>query len=118
MRKTIYSDEFKRAVVQEVLDGIVGKEEARMKYGIKGNSAVLNWIRKFEPSKLNSMKSKKKSDLSCKTIEELEAENRRLREELDMEQLRVRALNVMIDIAEDRFNLPIRKKSGAKQSKR
>jgi hypothetical protein len=64
------------------------------------------------------MKSKKKSDLSCKTIEELEAENRRLREELDMEQLRVRALNVMIDIAEDRFNLPIRKKSGAKQSKR
>jgi transposase len=41
-----------------------------------------------------------------------------LREELEMEQLRTRALNVMIDIAEERFDLPIRKKPGAKQWKK
>jgi hypothetical protein len=35
-----------------------------------------------------------------------------------MEQLRTRALNVMIDIAEDQFKIPIRKKPGAKQSKK
>lgn len=38
-----YSDEFKRAVVQKVLDGIICKEEARRKYGIIGKSAVLSW---------------------------------------------------------------------------
>lgn len=111
-----YPDDFKIAVVQEVLNGLICKDEARRKYGIKGKSAVLNWIRKFDQSKSDTMKAKPKtSKTTSKSIEELEAENRRLREELEVEQLRVRALNVMIDIAEDQLNIPIRKKSGAKQ---
>jgi transposase-like protein len=113
-----YSDEFKRSVVNEVLKGILSKEGARVKYGIKGSSAVLNWIRKFDGSKSRPMDTKKKLGSSGKTLEELEAENQRLKQELEMEQLRTRALNVMIDIAEDQFKIPIRKKSGAKQSKK
>jgi transposase-like protein len=110
-----YSDEFKESVVKEVLDGLICKEEARRRYGIKGKSAVLNWIRKFEGSKTRSMNKKNKTG---KSLEELEAENARLKQELEIEQLRSRALNVMIDIAEDKFKIPIRKKSGAKQSKK
>jgi transposase len=113
-----YSDEFKKGVVDEVLKGVFSKEEARSKYGIKGNSAVLNWIRKFEGYKSQSMNPKSKTVKSSKSIEELEAENARLKEELDIEQLRNRALNVMIDIAENQFKIPIRKKPGAKQSKK
>jgi transposase-like protein len=113
-----YSDEFKKSVVDEVLKGVLNKEEARWKYGIKGSSAVLNWIRKFEGSKSQSMNPKAKASKSSKSIEELEAENARLKQELDVEQLRNRALNVMIDIAENEFKIPIRKKSGAKQSKK
>ena len=113
-----YSDEFKESVVKEVLDGLISKEEARRRYGIKAYSAVLNWIRKFEGSKTRPMSTKKKLGTSGKTLEELEAENQRLKQELEMEQLRTRALNVMIDIAEDQFKIPIRKKSGAKQSKK
>ena len=41
----------------------------------------------------------------------------RLREELELERLRVLSLNVMIDLAEEAFKVPIRKKSGAKQQK-
>jgi transposase-like protein len=113
-----YSDEFKKSVVDEVLKGVLSKEEARYKYGIKGNSAVLNWIRKFDGNKSRSMKSRKNPSRSVKSIEELEAENARLKQELDVEQLRNRALNVMIDIAENQFKIPIRKKSGARQSKK
>ena len=113
-----YSDEFKQSVVKEVLNGIISKEEARCKYGIKGNSAVLNWIRKFDESKTRPMNAKRKLGNSGKSQEELEAENQRLKHELEMEQLRTRALNVMIDIAEDQFKIPIRKKSGAKRSKK
>lgn len=113
-----YSDEFKRSVVNEVLRGIISKEEARWKYGIKGKSAVLDWIRKFEESKKGTMNAKKKFGKSGKSIEELEAENERLKQELELEQLRSRALNVMIDIAEDQFKIPIRKKHGARQSKK
>jgi len=110
-----YSDEFKESIVKEVLDGLISKDEARRRYGIKGKSAVLNWIRKFEGSKTRCMNKKNKSG---KTLEELEAENVRLKQELEIEQLRSRALNVMIDIAEDKFKIPIRKKPGAKQSKK
>lgn len=116
MRKVnYYSDEFKRTVVQEVLDGIITKEEARYKYGIKGNSAVLNWIRNFDGSNTIVMSQTKRVEQPERSLKELEAENKRLKEELDVERLRTRALNVMIDIAEEQLNIPIRKKSGAKQ---
>lgn len=110
-----YSDEFKETVVKQVLDGIISKEEAKRRYGIRGSSAVLNWIRNFEFTQNSNMEKIKKSG---KSLEELEAENLRLKQELEMEQLRSRALNVMIDIAEDKFKIPIRKKSGAKQLKK
>lgn len=110
-----YSDEFKRSVVQEINAGLLSKEEARRRYGIKGKSAVLNWIRKFDVSKNTAMNSKKINQTS-KSVKELELENRRLKEELEMEQLRVRALNIMIDLAEDQLQVSIRKKSGTKQS--
>jgi hypothetical protein len=51
-------------------------------------------------------------------VTQLEAENKRLRQELEMERLRVLSLNVMIDLAEEQFKVPIRKKSGAKQLKK
>jgi transposase len=110
-----YSDEFKRTVIQEVLDGVLSKEEARQKYGIKGNSAVLNWIRNFDGSNTVVMSRTKPFNQPEKSLKELEAENKRLKEELELERLRTRALNVMIDIAEEQLNIPIRKKSGAKQ---
>lgn len=113
-----YSDEFKKSVVDEVHKGVLSKEEARYKYGIKGNSAVLNWIRKFDGDKTKFMKPKKDPIKSDKNLEELEAENVRLKQELDIEQLRNRALNVMIDLAEKEFKIPIRKKPGARQSKK
>jgi len=43
-KKTNYSDEFKRPVDNEVNEGILKKEEARIKYGIKGNTAIFSWI--------------------------------------------------------------------------
>lgn len=45
-----------------------------------------------------------------KKIEELELK-------LEYERLRTEALDTMIDLAEARFNIPIRKKPGAKQSR-
>lgn len=111
-----YSDEFKQSVVKQVLLGNIGKEEARRRYGIKGKSAVLNWIRKFDGSQTYQMKNKCKPKLT--EAARLEAENKRLHQELEMERLRVLSLNVMIDLAEEQFKVPIRKKSGAKQSKK
>jgi transposase-like protein len=41
----IYSESFKRRVVLEVLSGSITKEGARLRYGIGGNSTILEWMR-------------------------------------------------------------------------
>ena len=110
-----YSDKFKRSIVQKVLDGKIGQSAAQVKYGIKGHSAINKWIQKYGYISQATMKSKTEKTEPVKSLQELEAENHRLRKELEMEQLRTRALNVMIDIAENQFKIPIRKKPGAKQ---
>lgn len=48
-------------------------------------------------------------------IKALQAEVARLQKELKHEKLRADAYDTMIDIAETKFNIPIRKKSGAKR---
>jgi len=45
----------------------------------------------------------------------LRAEVTRLRKELRQEKMRSEALDTMIDVAEEMFNIPVRKKAGTKQ---
>src|SRR5689334_8260366 len=97
-----YSDKFKRSVVQKVLDGKIGITAARQKYGIKGHGSIRVWIEKYDFLSQGLMKTKTENTEPVNSLQELEAENRRLRKELDLEQLHTRALNVMIDIAEKR----------------
>ncbi len=58
---------------------------------------------------------KKKQDTTEEDIAALRAEVTRLRKELRHEKMRADALDTMVDLAEEIFNIPVRKKSGAKQ---
>ncbi|MEH2797318.1 hypothetical protein [Segatella copri] len=48
-------------------------------------------------------------------LKEKDAEIKRLRKALELEKLRSKAFSTMIDLAEETFNIPVRKKSGNKQ---
>ena len=48
-------------------------------------------------------------------LKKAKEENKRLKEALELEKLRSRAFDTMIDVAEKSFNIPIRKKAGTKQ---
>jgi transposase len=115
MRSIIYfSDSQKRAIISEVQSGLIGKEEARRKYGIRGNSRILNWIRKFEESESDSpIMDYKKSDKK-----ELLKRIKKLERQLEDEQIRSLGYSKMIDIAEDQLKISIRKKPDTKQSKK
>lgn len=87
-------------------------------------STVTTWIRNFanENPQIVKMRRKKQKLPSVSISSELpddvkalKAEISRLQKELAHESLRADAYNEMINIAEKRFNIPIRKKSGAKQ---
>lgn len=111
-----YTDEFKLKIVEEVLSGKITKEECRYRYGIKGNSTVLRWIRKFTGSytRFPNMSIEPKSS----EIDRLREQLRLLKNELEYERLKSTAYLEMIKIAEEDLNISIRKKSGAKRSKK
>ena len=59
--------------------------------------------------------SKKSKQQLEEELKEMKAENKRLREALELEKLRSKAFDTMIDVAGENFNIPIRKKAGTKQ---
>ena len=93
-----------------------------------GHTTIGRWIANFASEnnddnvvshcKTKEMKSKtdKSENASQEEVESLKAEISRLQKALDYEKLRSQAYNKMIDIAEQRYKIPIRKKRGAKQS--
>lgn len=115
----LYTEEFRWKVVQEVLSGELNQAEAKRKYNIKGNGAILYWMRQFSgidnyrESKLLFAQEKEviktdKLTKDQKKIEELEA---------DLKKANNRALlyEKIIQAAEEQYGIPIRKKSGAEQ---
>jgi transposase-like protein len=122
-----YPDDFKLKVIREVISGEITKEAARRLYQLGGKSSVLNWMRKFGiekasiPKSKTIMKEQKNNPLKLEkaNLAEVAALRKKVEElelKLEYERLRTEALDKMIDLAETRFNIPIRKKSGAKQS--
>ena len=112
--KQFFTDSLKKEVVREVQAGLISKAEARRKYGIKGSSNIIEWIRKFEGKLPDTRMTKelRKSDKEAliKRIKELERK-------LEDEQIRSEGLSKMIDIAEEQLDISIRKKSTTKQSR-
>jgi len=115
-----YTDDFKLMVVQDYLSTDISLSALKKKYNFGGNKNIYNWMRKFGLSKPGEdqkelhpamSKEQQKSVLE----QELELKITKLEEELKREQLRTKALNVMIDIAERELKVDIRKKSGAKR---
>jgi transposase len=92
----------------------------KRKYGIKGSTCILNWMRKFglqEPNEnLIEIRHAMSKETEKSSLErELENKIKELEKLLEHEKLRTTALNTMIDIAERELKISIRKKSGARQ---
>lgn len=108
-----YSDAFKKMVVAEYEKGIVGKDELQKKYGIKGNSAVLNWCRKF--GKLHY--PKKGTNIGRPMKDPQKQRIKELEKLLAEEKLKVIAYQKLIEITEREEGISILKKDAAKQLK-
>jgi transposase-like protein len=117
-----FPNDFKLQVVREYLSTDLSQKELMAKYTIRGNNTIKQWMRKFDlqsPSlqqiELQRIMAKEKERTPYER--ELEAKVKRLEQQLEDEKLRTLALGTMIDLAEKEFKIPIRKKSGARQSK-
>lgn len=115
-----YADEFKYQVIQEYLNSNISQSELMEKYGIRGNSCLSNWMRKFGLNEVSDEQISIQRAMSKETEKSprersLEAKVKELEKSLEYERLRTLALNTMIDIAERDLKISVRKKSGAKR---
>ncbi len=118
-----YSMSFKLRIVQEVEKGELSQLAATRKYGIQGRSTVLEWLRKYgnfdwenqTPSNMPKTQEQQILELEQK-VRLLEKQKAFLEAQSDRSDRKAVLFDMMIDIAEKEFNIPIRKKYSPEQS--
>ena len=119
-----YSMSFKLQVVQEIEQGLLTRAQALDKYGIQARSTIRTWLKKYGKFDYNFTTNQTMSKTPEQRILELEQQVQLLeKQKARAEHLAARAdkkvilFDMMIDIAEEEFNIPIRKKSVPELSK-
>lgn len=119
--KYSFTEEDKISIVSEYVCGHVPVSVIVEKYHIGTRQTLFNWMDKYvnEKELVSLLEESENSDTMAKKtpeekLQELEAENKRLQKALELEKLRSKAYDSMINLAEETFNIPIRKKSGTK----
>lgn len=128
MRKTVnsgyvkrtqkdYSMSFKLQVVAEVESEELSIRGALLKYGIQSHSTVLGWIRKYgtfdreyQIQRVMAKTPEQKILELEQKIKLLERQNASLEKQVDASDQKAIIFDMMIEIAEKEFKIPIRKK--------
>ena len=119
-----YSEEFKLSVIRDYYSSGMSKYSCVRKYQLRSAATLLNWLRKYgNEKKVVSLQSEsEEKDMANRSKEDYKDENaqlkkriRELEKALEFSRLETLARDVMIDKAEEYFDIPIRKKSGSKQ---
>lgn len=106
----------KRWIAREVQSGRMSLGEAKEYFSDRSKnpvSLIRNWLREYKPEidftlPVMTEKEKQKLDAVHKRLKELE-------KQLEDAQMKNIALETMIDLAEEKLRISIRKKSGPKQ---
>ena len=98
-----YSYALKRKIVNDILKGILSKEEAMLRYGIRSRQSINYWLSKYGLLNYRNQKYYGMKQSPEEKIKELEARI----EELENAKI---VLNIAIDIADEEFGTEIRKK--------
>lgn len=118
--RTVFEEEDKMRIVSEYVQSREPAQRVIERYNLSSKQVLFSWMDKYLHEESLSLPLEQTDDAMAKKnpeerIKELESENRRLEKALEMEKLRAKAYDTMINIAEETFNIPIRKKSGTKR---
>lgn len=124
-----YTEEFQRMVAKSYYTCDKSVAKIGKEFNVK-TGTVFSWVKRYQSdyqqlssirqeistfqSVINTEVQMKKKILSP---EQMEQRIKELEAQLKQEQMRSITLDKMIDVAEQELQIPIRKKSGAKQSK-
>lgn len=107
---------FKLQVVQEVERGEISVRAARRKYGIQGGHTVVCWLRKYgnfdwenqTPSNMPKSQQQKIMELEQK-VKLLEKQKAFLEKQIETADKKAVIFDMMIEMAEKEYHIPIRK---------
>jgi transposase-like protein len=115
IKRKKYTNLQKRTIVSAIEQGRMSIGEAHVAYKIKNPKTIRGWLQQYKSEKVEicietqpPMSKKKKGADTSQTAA--------LQKALQEAELKIKALNTLIDVAEEQLKIDIRKKSGARQS--
>lgn len=109
-----YSLAFKQKVVSEIETGQLSIGEVRKLYDITGNGTVEKWIRNFGKNHLLSKVVRIEMTDEVSRLKQLEKDKQALESALAQTQLKLLAMESLIEVAEQEYGIDIKKNCGAK----
>ena len=119
-----YSEEERLSILRDYYSSGMSMYACVQKYHISTNSILIRWKKEYEshPEFVSLQSEPKELDMANRDkesykeeIAQLKKRNKELEKALAFSKLETEARDLMISIAEEQFNIPIRKKAGAKQ---
>jgi hypothetical protein len=114
--KCNYEIPFRRWLVREIEEQRITPAEAIERFNFhpkNGYDLIRNWRNKYAPEMVLSLPDMSEADKQKLTA--LQQQNKALEKQLEDAKMRNIALNMLIDVAEEKLKISIRKKPGAKQ---
>ena len=113
-----YNLSLKLQIVQDIEQGKLSTTGAQRKYGIQSRSTVVNWLRKYgnfdwenqTPSHMPKTPEQKLLELE-QEIKLLKKQKSFLEKQVEQSDRKVIMFDMMINLAEKEYNIPIRKNS-------
>lgn len=115
LKRRNYTNLQKRTIVTAIEQGRLTVKEAKTTYNIETERIIRNWIFQHKLEKVE-IHTEKNTPMVENESPEQDLEKEALQRALKEAELKITALNTLIDVAEDQLKIDIRKKSGAKQS--
>lgn len=114
-KSRVYSDEFKREIVNLFESGTHSVCQLEKLYGLS-NSMIYRWIYKFSTFNEKGIRVVEMKESNTQKLKELEQKIKSLEQIVGQKQIQIEYLEKMIDIAKDELNIDIKKNSSTLQS--
>jgi len=114
-KRKIYSEQIKRKVVDDFRSARHTALELADLYHCHPQT-IYNWIYKYSPGDSPQINVVEMSESTDKKVKDLHDKIAQLERALGQKQIKVDFLEKMIDLAEDEYNLDLKKSSSSKQS--
>ena len=111
-----YSEAFKLHVISEIESGSLTVESARRRYDIKGGETVQKWLRRYGKNHLLGKVIRVERPDEKDQVKELKGKIRELESALAQSQVKMLALESLLEVAEEHYGSDFKKNFGAKRS--